>query len=178
MKTNRIGKLALGGVFSALAVVFLLLTLTPVATVGTAALAALCGIPVVMELGRKVGWLHFAAVAVLSLLIIPAWEGKLMYVCFFGWYTVGKAWLEQRSLPRWGEYLIKIVAFWAALAVWGVLCYHLLSPALPRWFGWWMLPVAGGVLTAVFLVYDRCLSGLATVYWHRFHPMVRRLFRF
>ena len=178
MKTNRIGKLALGGVFSALAVVFLLLTLTPVATVGTAALAALCGIPVVVELGRKVGWLHFAAVTVSALLLIPAWEGKLLYICFFGWYTVFKAWLEQLPLPRWGEWGIKIIAFLVALAVWGTLCHYLLSPTLPAWFGWWMLPIAGGVLTAIFVVYDRGLSGLATAYMRLFHPMVQRLFRF
>ena len=48
---KKTGKLALAAVFTALALVFLLLTLAPVATVGTAALAALCGIPLV-----RIGW--------------------------------------------------------------------------------------------------------------------------
>ena len=43
MRKNRLRSLAVAGVFSALALVLLLLTATPVATVGTAALAAVCG---------------------------------------------------------------------------------------------------------------------------------------
>ena len=49
MKSKRIGTLALTGVLSALAVVCLLLTATPLATIGTVALAAVCGIPQKLE---------------------------------------------------------------------------------------------------------------------------------
>lgn len=178
MKTKRTGQLALAGVLSALALVLLFLTATPLATVGTAALAALCGIPVVTELGRRGGLLHFVAVGLLAWLLIPAIEGKLLYTAFFGWYTVGKAWLEQKQLPLWAEWVIKFALFFVALGGGGVLWYTLLLPALPTWAAWWMLPVAAVVLGLLFWVYDRCLTGLVSLYVARLQPTLRRLFRF
>ena len=174
---KKTGKLALGGIFTGLALVFLALTVMPVTTLGLAALAALCGIPLTVELGHKAGLLHFAAVGLLSLLLIPAMEGKLVYLLFFGWYTVFKAWLEQKSLARSWEYLIKIGVFLAALGGGGWLGYTLLTPSLPEWWAWWMIPAGAVLLTAVFLVYDRCLTGLVGMYLTRFQKTLRRLFR-
>lgn len=176
MRQTRIGRLALAGVFTALALVFLLLTATPVATVGTAALAAVCGIPVVAESGRRAGLLHFVAVAALAWLLIPAAEGKALYTAFFGWYTVFKAWLEQKHLPRPAEWGIKYGIFAAALVAYGALWVFLLKMPAPEWS--WIIPVAVILLCAVFAVYDRCLTGLVGVYVTRLQPTLRRLFRF
>lgn len=178
MKMKNSGKVAFLGILTALALVCLLLTAQPIATVGMAALAALCGIPVVVEWGRLTGCLHFAAVCLLAAVLIPSPEGKLMYFCFFGHYTVVKAWLEHFSLPRRVEYLLKIAVFLLSAAGYGGAWYALTDPALPAWFSLWMLAPAAGVLVVIFLVYDRCLSGLATVYMRRLHPLVSRLFRF
>ena len=177
MKKNRFRSLAVAGVFSALALVLLLLTATPVATVGTAALAAVCGIPVVAESGRRMGLLHFIVVAVLAWVLIPAAEGKVLYTAFFGWYTVFKAWLEQKQLPRPAEWGVKTLLFWIALCGGGAAWYFLLTPALPEWAAWWMLPVSAAALTVVYFVYDRCLSGLVGIYVLRLQPILRRLFK-
>lgn len=178
MKKNRFGALAVAGVFSALAVVFLLLTAVNPATVGTVALAAVCGIPVVTEVGRRGGWLHFIAVAVLAWLLVPNIEGKILYTAFFGWYTVFKAWLEQKNLPRPAEWGAKAALFLVALCGGGAAWYFLLTPTLPTWFAWWVLPVGAVALTAVFFVYDWGLTGLVSLYVTRMHPPLRRLFKF
>lgn len=178
MAVKNSGRLALTGVMTALALVLLLLTATPVATVGTAALAAVCGIPVVVELGRKAGLVHYAAVSLLALLIVPAIEGKTMYIAFFGYYTVLKAWLEQKSLPHPAEWAIKLVVFIAALGAGSAAVWFISRPALPDWFTLWMLPVATVGLCALFLVYDRCLTGLVSLYNARLRPQLQRLFRF
>ena len=177
MKQTRMGKLALAGVFTSLALVLLLLTATPVATVGTAALAAVCGIPVVAACGRRAGLLHFVAVAVLAWLLVPAAEGKVLYTAFFGWYTVAKAWLEQKGLPRPAEWGIKVALCLVALSGAGVLWFFLLTPVLPDWAAWWMLPVGGVALVAVFFVYDRCLTGLVGTYIARLQPLLRKTFK-
>lgn len=178
MKKQHSGKIAFLGIMTALALVCLLITAQPIATVGMAALAAICGIPVVVELGRGTGCLHYTAVTCLSLLLIPSLEGKLLYFCFFGHYTVVKAWLEHFSFPRWVEYLLKSVVFILSLIGYVGGWYFLTDPAIPTWFNLWMLPVAAVALTGVFLLYDRCLSGLASAYMRRLHPLVARLFRF
>lgn len=177
MNRTRIAKLALAGVFSALALVLLLLTATPVATVGTAALAALCGLPVVIEAGRRAGWLHFIAVAVLAWLLVPAAEGKVLYTAFFGWYTIVKAWLEQKALSPTAEWGIKFGLFLVALGGAGALWYFLLTPALPDWAAWWMLPVGVVAAAILFVVYDRCLTGLVGVYLTRLHPTLQKIFK-
>ena len=176
MKSKRIGTLALTGVLSALAVVCLLLTATPLATIGTVALAAVCGIPVVTETGRRGGLLHFAAVAVLAWLLVPEMEAKVLYTGFLGWYTVFKAWLEQKDLPRPAEWGIKYGVFAAAIAVFGVVRVFLLRMPLPPWS--WVMPAIAVAVCILFAVYDRCLTGLVGMYIARMQPTLRRLFKF
>ena len=177
MKKNRFRSLALAGVFSALALVFLWLTVTPVATVGTAALAAVCGIPVVVEAGRRAALIHFVTVAALAWLLIPAAEGKLLYTAFFGWYTVFKAWLEQKQWSRSTEWSIKISLFLLAIGGCGTAGYFLLTPTLPGWAAWWMLPIAAVLLVAILVVYDYALTGLVGTYMLRLRPILRRIFK-
>ncbi len=174
MKKKVTGRLALAGIMTALALVFLLLTVTPVTTVGLAALAGICGIPVVVELGRRAGLLHFVAVGLLAVLLVPAVEGKVLYLDFFGYYTVVKAWLENKRMPRVAEYGVKVAVFLAALSGNGVAGYYLLTPTVPDWFRWWMMPVAALLLTGVFLVYDRCLTGLVGLYQQRLQPHLQK----
>ena len=179
MAVKNSGRLALAGVLTALALVLLLLTaVIPTTTVALAAAAGLCGIPVVVELGRRAGLLHYMAVSLLALLLIPAVEGKTMYIAFFGYYTVLKAWLEQKNLLRPTEWIVKLVVFIAALGAGGAAIWFISRPALPGWFALWMLPVAAVGLCALFVVYDWCLTGLVSLYNARLRPQLQRLFRF
>lgn len=174
---NYSGKLALGGVLTALAVVLLLLTASPVATVALAAVAGLTGIPLVIELNKRAALLQYAAVAVLALLLVPAWEGKALYIGFFGYYAVVKAALEGRRLPRAAEWACKGAVFAAALTAGGVLAVTAAGIPLPSlhpaaWAGVALAAVA------VFVLYDIGLTRLISGYVRSLHPTVRRLFRF
>ena len=166
----------MAGVFTALAVVFLLFTISPMATIGLAALAGVCGIPIVVEWGRKAGLIHFAAVAVLALLIIPTLEGKGMYIAFFGWYTVFKAWIESKRLSRIGEWAAKCGVFAAALVAYGAVWVFLLDMPLPAWS--WATPLLAVGLCGMFGVYDIGLSRLIGAYLTRIGPKLRQTFRF
>ena len=177
MAVNNSGRLALTGVMTALAVAFLCLTATPIATVGTAALAGLCGIPVVIETGQRGGLLHFIAVTVLAWLLVPSAEGNGLYTVFIGWYTVFKAWLEQRNLSRPAEWGIKCGALATALAIYVAVWVFLLKMPSPTGDGTTILIVAV-ILCVLFVVYDRCMTGLVTLYHRRLRPSMRRWFRF
>ena len=170
MKTKQTGRLALAGILTALAVVCLLLTVTPIATVGLAAVAAVCGIPVVVELGRRAGLLHYAAVAALAWFLVPTVEGKGMYIAFFGWYTVFKAWIEDKRLPRLAEWTVKVAVFAAALCAYGAVWVFLLKTPLPAWS--WATPLIAVGLCGVFAVYDFGLTQLIGVYFSRIRPKI------
>lgn len=178
MKAKSTGRLALAGVLTALAVVFLLFTISPLATVGLAALAGICGVPVVVELGRKAGLIHFAAAALLAWFLVPTVEGKGMYIAFFGWYTVFKAYIENKNLPRPAEWCIKIGSFLAAVAAYGAAWVFLLKMPLPQWFTLWMLPLLAVMLCGVFAVYDVGLTGVIGTYHSRIRPKISGVFRF
>ncbi|MBE6806648.1 MAG: hypothetical protein E7527_01350 [Ruminococcaceae bacterium] len=172
------GHLALAGVLSALALVLLLFTYIPTATVALAALAAVCGIPVVVELGHKAGLVHYATVAALAALLALTAEGTGLYLAFFGWYTVLKAYVESRNFPRVAEWAVKLGAFTLAIAAYGAVWVLLLQMPLPTWFAWWMLAPFGVAAEAVFVVYDLALTGVVTTYHQRIRPKIRGLFRF
>ena len=175
MKAKNSGKLALCGVLMALALVLLLLTLSPVATVALAAAAAVCGVPVVMEVGRRAALVHFGAVAVLALFLVPAMEGKVLYVAFFGWYTVFKAWLESKRLSRPVEWGVKLGVFLVSLALAALVLWLVLKPTIP----YHPALLAGAAVAAcgVFVLYDWGLTRLIGVYATRLHPALSRVFR-
>lgn len=171
------GKLAFGGVMTALAVVLLLLTVSPPATVALAALAGLTAVPLVIEINRRAALLQYVAVTVLALLLIPAWEGKLLYVGFFGYYAIVKSLLEARQMPRAAEWASKLAVFIAAMGVGTLVAVTMLRIPLPSFHpaAWAGLALAA---VAVFVLYDIGLTRLISTYIHRLHPTVHRLFRF
>lgn len=173
---KQTGRLAMGGVLTALALCLLLITVTPWATVALAAMAGLCGIPLVMEIGKKAGLMHYVAVALLALWLIPTLQGKVMYVAFFGHYTVVKAWIESHLRSPLAEWVVKVAVFLVALGAAGGTLYALLQPALPEWVSLWMAPVAVVAACAVFVTYDRALTGLIGMYLIKVRPRLRHLF--
>ena len=67
-------------------------------------------IPIILEIGVKWGWMSYACVALLSLLITPSMEAKVLFIAFFGYYPVLKA-LIERLRKIWLEWIIKLAVF-------------------------------------------------------------------
>ena len=178
MSTKQSGRVALGGVFTALAVVILLFTYFPAASIALAAIAALCGIPVVVELGQKAGLLHYAAVAVLAALLALTAEGTGLYIAFFGWYTVFKSFLEGKNLSRPLEWVVKIGIFAVSIAAYGAVWIFLLHMPLPKEFALWMIPVIAVALCAIFVMYDVGMTRVIGVYHFKIRPKLQNMFRF
>lgn len=169
--------LAFGGVMAALGVVILMLTATPVATVALAAVAALTVIPPVIEINKRTALAVYAAVSLIALLLVPAWEGKAMYIGFFGHYAVVKAVIEGRRMPRTAEWACKTGAFLLSLAAGGCLAVFVGGVPLPALHPLLWAALALGAV-AVFVLYDVGLSRLIAGYMQRIHPLMQRLFRF
>ncbi len=179
-KPNAAGRMAFCGTTAALAVVILLAgAIIPTAEIALPALAGLLMMPVVVELGKGAALSTYATVAVLSLLLVPSWEPKLLFVAFFGYYPVIKAVLESH-LKRLPEWLCKLAVFnTAVIGSYALMLWLKMVPAdaftvagvsLP-----WAFLAAGNV---IFILYDIGLTRVITLYVAAFSPRLRRLFKF
>lgn len=110
-------KTAFGGILTALSVVLMFLTgVIPFLTFALPALAGALLILIVMEIGSKWALCVYAAVSILSLLVVADKEAAMMYAAFFGYYPVIKSFLESK-LPRVFEWIVKFLIFNAAMVL-------------------------------------------------------------
>ena len=108
---------AFGGILTALSVVLMFLTgIIPFLTFALPALAGALLILIVMEIGPKWALCVYAAVSILSLLVVADKEAAMMYAAFFGYYPVIKSFLESK-LPRVVEWIVKFLIFNAAMVL-------------------------------------------------------------
>ena len=176
---NQSGKVALGGIVTALSVVCMLLTgLIPMGTFALPGLAGLFLVVIVIELGRKWAWMVYFAVSVLSILFAADKEAALLFVLFLGYYPILKAVLE-RIRAKWLQIVFKLLIFNAAM----VACYFLALAVLQvpadsfELFG---VSIPGLLLllgNGVFLLYDYALTGLVATYVSRLQKHVRHMLR-
>ena len=172
---SKSGKIALGGLLTALGVV--LMFLTGLIPIGTYALPAIAGVLLmaVIEIGAKWAWMIYAAVAVLSLLFAADKEAALLFVLFFGYYPVLKSFLERIS-NKVLSWISKFAVFNVAVVACFFLAVNFLQ--LPEdsftVFGIylpWVFLILGN---AVFLIYDIALSGLVATYVEKLHHRVTK----
>ena len=173
---SKSGKIALGGLLTALGVVLMFLTgLIPIGTYALPAIAGVLLIVAVIEIGAKWAWMIYAAVAVLSLLFAADKEAALLFVLFFGYYPVLKSFLERIS-----NKVLSWISKFAVFNVAVVACFFLAVNCLQlpedsfTVFGIylpWVFLILGN---AVFLIYDIALSGLVATYVEKLHHRVTK----
>ena len=176
---KKSGKIALCGVVSALCVVCMFLTgVFPYATYALPALAGILLTIVVVEVGRKYAVCVYVAVSILSLLLAPDVEAKLVFIAFFGYYPILKAVYEGLNRPRfaWGMKFCTfncavIGAYFVALQFLNVPAdeFELFGVNLPLFF-----LLLGNLF---FWLYDIALTRMITYYITRFHKRIRNLFQ-
>lgn len=173
---SKSGKIALGGLLTALGVVLMfLIGLIPIGTYALPAIAGVLLIVAVIEIGAKWAWMIYAAVAVLSLLFAADKEAALLFVLFFGYYPVLKSFLERIS-NKVLSWISKFAVFNVAVVACFFLAVNFLQ--LPEdsftVFGIylpWVFLILGN---AVFLIYDIALSGLVATYVEKLHHRVTK----
>ena len=173
---SKSGKIALGGLLTALGVVLMFLTgLIPIGTYALPAIAGVLLIVAVIEIGAKWAWMIYAAVAVLSLLFAADKEAALLFVLFFVYYPVLKSFLERIS-NKVLSWISKFAVFNVAVVACFFLAVNFLQ--LPEdsftVFGIylpWVFLILGN---AVFLIYDIALSGLVATYVEKLHHRVTK----
>lgn len=176
---SKSGKIALGGLLTALGVVLMFLTgLIPVGTYALPAIAGVLLIIAVIEIGLKWAWMIYIAVAVLSLLFAADKEAALLFALFFGYYPVLKSLLERISnkAASWvSKFLVfniaMVVCFFLAVALLQIPeeSFTLFGVYLP-----WVFLILGNI---VFFIYDIALSGLVMTYFEKLHPKIKKMLK-
>ena len=160
-------ELALGGIFTALGVVFLCLGgIVPLALYACPILASAVLLPVRETCRKRIVWSCYAAIAILGTLLGPDPESSLLFV-FLGYYPIVKPRFDairNRPLRLAAKLLLAAAAVGATYAF---LLFVLrldavaaeLSGSAPALL--WATAVLGLVL---FLLYDLCLGRLTVLY--------------
>lgn len=171
-------QVAIGGVAAALCLLLMFCTgLVPFATYALPALSGVVLVAVVAEMGWRTAMVVYAAVALLSLGIVPDREAAMLFIFFFGYYPVIKGLLER--LPtKILQIAVKFVLFNVAIVLsYLVIIYVLGIPDILESFGdfgRYSALVLLGMGNVVFWVYDFALSNIVIVYHQWFRPRFLR----
>lgn len=120
MRNSPAGKVALGGILAAVAVIlFSLGGLIPVATFLTPVMGAILLQTVLRLCGKRIAWAWYGMVAILTLLMSPDKEAALLFL-FLGYYPILKPALDRSRLRlAW-----KLLLFNAAIiCMYGLLTF-------------------------------------------------------
>jgi len=170
-------KITLCGVFSALAVVFMLLGYFPYFTYSAPAVAGLFIMIPLLEIDKKYAFLSYLSSSVIVFFTCET-EAKMLFILFFGYYPILKAVIEKlrKQLLEW---IIKIISFNTAVAV----CYFalkLLTDIKVDDFG--ILGKYGALIFLVlcnfaFVLYDIAISRVSNIYFVKLHPKILDILR-
>lgn len=163
MRKTPAGKIALGGMLAAVAVVIMnLVGLIPVATFVCPMLCMMILTLVVRFCGRRIGWAWYGAVAILSVLLGPDKEAAAIFV-FLGYYPLLKPAFDKLKAGS----LLKLLFFNGVILLMYWLLINLLGLAQIaqeyRELGLLMTAFTLAMGNLIFFMLDRILARLAII---------------
>ncbi|MBQ8210346.1 MAG: hypothetical protein IJZ35_07185 [Clostridia bacterium] len=172
-------KTALGGMISALSLTIMLLTaVIPYLTYALPAIAGAMLVLMVIEINKKWAFCAYAAISILSFLILPDKEAAMMYVAFFGYYPVLKPFLESKIFNNKLCWFVKAVIFNIAVVIAYLVIVNVFGIPIEEMekgvFAVIGLLALGNVM---FVLYDICITRLVTLYLNKWQKRFRKLFK-
>ena len=177
-RKNASRRIAVGGVFGALALALMLAGgFLPLATFAAPAFAGMLLVPVAIEFGVKTGVLVYAAIGVLSLFVVADKEMALIFLFFLGFYPLAKMGIEKLRSPalRWGG---KFALFNTCVCgMYALILFVFPLPALTaEWkdMGQAFLGVLLICANITFFVYDKAIERLTALYCYKIRNKLLR----
>ena len=174
---NHSGKVALGGIITAICTTLMFLTgLIPIGTYALPAIAGVTLMVIVIELNPRWAWMVYIAVSVLSALLAADKEAVVLFIIFFGYYHILKYHIEhirrktiQMLLKLFSFNIAMIIGFFIAIKFLGIPedSFVIFGISIP-----WVFLLFGNV---VFLMYDYSLTGLVSLYMTQIHFSIKKL---
>jgi len=171
--------LALSGVFAGLSLALMWTgSFIPSMDYALPAMAGMLILLLVLELNRIWALGVYAAVAALSLLLLPVKGVALLYAMLFGYYPALKTLVEGKC-PKWLAWICKFAAFNAAVvtAYWlATRVFNIDLDDFGETFGRYAKAIMLAVGNAAFWMYDyMVLSVFETLYRRRWRKKLRKL---
>lgn len=173
-------KTALGGMISALSLTIMLLTaVIPYLTYALPAISGALLVLMVIEINKKWAFCAYAAISILSFLILPDKEAAMMYVAFFGYYPVLKPFLESKISNNKLCWIVKAIVFNIAVVIAYLVIVNVFGIPIDEMeeLGKWAIPILLGMGNVMFVLYDICITRLVTLYLNRWQKRFRKLFK-
>ena len=156
MKNTK--KLAFSALMAALGVALMYAgALFEVLDLSTAAIASICVLLVLTELGGRYAWLTYAVTGVLSLLLLPQKFAAVLFLGFLGFYPMAKSFFERR-FRGWRCLVLKFLLLNGCTFLMLLAVRYVVAEAL--WFEIMTLVL----VNIVFVVYDIALTRLLRAY--------------
>lgn len=171
---------ALGGIVAALSVALMLLSsVIPFLQYVLPAIAGAILAIIVIELNKRWAVGTYIAVSILSFIMIPDKETAMMYISFFGYYSVVKIALEQKIKLRPVRFIIKFLIFNIAMVCsYALLIYVFGMPIEDLTDNGWKGLLALLALANVMMVcYDFALTQMIRLYVARWQKRFRKIFK-
>lgn len=156
MKNTK--KLAFSALMAALGVALMYVgALFEVLDLSTAAMASICVMLVLTELGARYAWLTYAVTGVLALLLLPVKMAAVLFIGFLGFYPMAKAFFEQKFRGMLCL-VLKILLLNVSTLLMLLAVRYVVAEAL--WFEILTLVIAN----FVFVLYDYAITKLLRAY--------------
>lgn len=158
------------GALCALAVIILYLgALIEVLDLSMGAIASLVIVLIVIEMGYSFAWVSYAAISVLSVILLPQKLPAIMFAAFMGFYPIIKSYVEKlnSSAIRWCLKLI--VANAAFFAMFFIIKYFMPDQLESDAMMLTLYVLANGA----FVLYDYAVSKLITAYFYKLRERLR-----
>ncbi len=157
-------KVAFGAILTALSVILLFLGgITGTLDLAAAALASFCVVFAVIEMGYGSGFLVYAAVSVIGIMLLPVKTPAIFFAAFFGYYPLVKSLSEKLSVVL--SYVIKLAVYSVAYFVMIALSLVVITGDIAKSNNIVLLYAALYLVCAVILIiYDIALTRVITAY--------------
>lgn len=170
MKSSMAVKVAVGGVFSAIALVLMMLTgVFPFGTYAFPVIAGVMLIVIYLEFGIRWSMLVYGVISIMSVLFVSDKEAALFFLLLFGYYPVVKSFIE-RIKSKIVQYIIKLAIFnAAAVSVYFLTLFVFGMPADSfELFGVNIPLIFLIVGNFVFLIYDLAINVVVAQYLQKY----------
>lgn len=154
-------KLTFSAVLSALAVAVMYVgSMLDVLDMSTAAIASLCVMIILTELGAKYAVMTFVCIGILSVLLVPSKTAALMFIGFLGFYPMAKRFFEEKFRGVLCLVLKFVLLNVCTVAITLFAFFVMHTPLEETWFMILLLVL----VNIVFVVYDYALTQLLRSY--------------